>query len=154
MASLNSLLHVIPLAVAGTLLGLHWSKYWVGVSDDAPSLQFAAKVHELLMQASLVDVLLYVIRSQALNGYLPLGALAGCTGTPTILSLVAGFLLRSCGAKQGFQITKQIYFHIIDIYATIYDWSRGSLICNSDDFTAWYDACAKHHNPISRRLEG
>ena len=58
MASLNSLLHVIPLAVAGTLLGLHWSEYWVGVSDDAPSLQFAAKVHELLMQASLVDVLL------------------------------------------------------------------------------------------------
>jgi len=84
MASLNSLLHVIPLAVAGTLLGLHWSKYWVGVSDDAPSLQFAAKVHELLMQASLVDVLLYVIRSQALNGYLPLGALAGAAQAPQL----------------------------------------------------------------------
>jgi hypothetical protein len=75
MAALNSLLHVIPLAVAGTLLSLYWSKYWVGVSVNTASLQFAAKVHELLMQASLVDILLYTIRSRALNGYLPLGAL-------------------------------------------------------------------------------
>jgi hypothetical protein len=85
MAALNSLLHVIPLAVAGTLLGLHWSKYWVGpVLDDATSLQFAAKLHELLMQASLVDVLLYIIRNQALNGYLPLGALAGAAQAPQL----------------------------------------------------------------------
>jgi hypothetical protein len=85
MAALNSLLHIIPLAVAGTLLGLHWSKYWVGpVSDDATSLQFAAKLHELLMQASLVDVLLCIIRSQALNGYLPLGALAGAAQAPQL----------------------------------------------------------------------
>jgi hypothetical protein len=85
MAALNSLLHVIPLAVAGNLLGLHWSKYWVGpVSDDATSLQFAAKAHELLMQASLIDTLLYIIRSQALNGYLPLGALAGAAQAPQL----------------------------------------------------------------------
>jgi hypothetical protein len=85
MAGLNSLLHIIPLAVAGNLLGLHWSKYWVGtVSDGAASLQFAAKVHELLMQASLVDILLYIIRSQALNGYLPLGALAGAAQAPQV----------------------------------------------------------------------
>jgi hypothetical protein len=84
MAGLNSLLHVIPLAVAGTLLGLHWSKYWVGDSDDGTSLQFAAKIHELFMQASLVDILLYIIRSQALSGYLPLGALAGATQAPQL----------------------------------------------------------------------
>jgi hypothetical protein len=85
MAGLNSLLHVIPLAGAVTLLSLQWSNYWVGVEfNGATSLQFAAKLHELLMQASLVDALLYIIRSQALNGYLPLGALAGAAQAPQL----------------------------------------------------------------------
>lgn len=78
MAVLISLLHLVPLAGAIILLVLHWMEYWVGgASDNGTTLQFAAKVHELSMQTSLVDILLCIIRNQALDGYLPLGALAG-----------------------------------------------------------------------------
>lgn len=59
MAILSSLLHITPLFGAITLLVLHWMKYWVGESSsNATTLQFTAKFYELLMQASLVDVLL------------------------------------------------------------------------------------------------
>ena len=85
MAILNSLLHLIPLSGAAALLVLFWTKYWVGgASDNATTLQFIAKFHELLMQSSLVDILLYIIRAQALRGYIPLGALSGAAQAPQI----------------------------------------------------------------------
>jgi hypothetical protein len=66
MAIMNSLLHLVPFLGATALLVLFWRKHWVGgTSDNATTLQFVAKFHELLMQASLVDILLYVIRAQA-----------------------------------------------------------------------------------------
>jgi hypothetical protein len=36
------------------------------------------------MQSSLVDILLYIIRAQALGGYIPLGALSGAARAPQI----------------------------------------------------------------------
>jgi hypothetical protein len=85
MAILNSLLHLVPLLGATALLILFWKKHWVGgASDNATTLQFVAKFHELLMQASLVDVLLYIIRAQALEGYIPLGVLSGAAQAPQI----------------------------------------------------------------------
>jgi hypothetical protein len=111
MAALNSLLHIIPLAVAGTLIGLHWSNYWVGVSNNVASLQFAAKVHELLMQASLVDTLLYIIRSQALKGYLPLGALAGAAQAPQLSYLWSlDFFSALVAPSRAFKIRHKIFF--------------------------------------------
>jgi hypothetical protein len=111
MAALNSLLHVIPLAAAGSLLGLYWSKYWVGVSDNATSLQFAAKVHELLMQASLVDILLYIIRIQALDGYLPLGALAGAAQAPQLSYLWSlDFFSALVAPSTAFKLRHKIIF--------------------------------------------
>jgi hypothetical protein len=111
MATLNSLLHVIPLAVAGILLALHWSRYWVGISDNATSLQFAAKVHELLMQASLVDILLYIIRNQALNGYLPSGALAGAAQAPQLSYLWSlDFWSALVAPKRAFELRHKIIF--------------------------------------------
>lgn len=85
MAILNSLLHLVPFLGATALLVLFWTKHWVGgASDNATTLQFVAKFHELLMQASLVDILLYVIRAQALEGYVPLGVLPGAAQAPQI----------------------------------------------------------------------
>jgi hypothetical protein len=77
MAALVSLLHLVPLGGATTLLALFWTEYWIGREPVAlTALQFVAKLHEILMQASLVDILVYFIRSQALQGYIPLGALS------------------------------------------------------------------------------
>jgi hypothetical protein len=42
-------------------------------------LQFAAKFHELTMQASLVEVLLCVVRTGVIDGNIPLGALSSAT---------------------------------------------------------------------------
>ncbi|KAJ8110839.1 hypothetical protein OPT61_g6423 [Boeremia exigua] len=78
MVTLNSLLHIVPVSGAIILLVLFWTQYWIGGnSDNGTSLQFAAKLHELLMQASLIDILWHVIRFQAISGYIPLGALSG-----------------------------------------------------------------------------
>ncbi|KAF1849640.1 uncharacterized protein K460DRAFT_298249 [Cucurbitaria berberidis CBS 394.84] len=85
IAALNSLLHFIPVSGALVLLVLFWTQCWVGGnSDNGTSLQFAAKLHELLMQASLVDILLHVIRFQAISGYIPLGALSGAAKAPQL----------------------------------------------------------------------
>jgi hypothetical protein len=85
MAALNSMLHLLPVGGAVVLLVLFWTQYWVGgKSDNGTSLQFAATLHELLMQASLVDILLHVIRFQAISGYVPLGALSGAAKAPQL----------------------------------------------------------------------
>lgn len=62
VAAAHSLLHIIPLAGASTLLVFQWTSLWVSRTDDySTALQFAAKIHELAMQASLVETLLFVI---------------------------------------------------------------------------------------------
>lgn len=120
MAALNSLLHVIPLSVAATLLSLHWSKYWVGLSVDTASLQFAAKVHELFMQASLVDILVYIIRSRALNGYLPLGALTGAAQAPHLSYLWSlDFFSALVAPSRAFQLRHKLIF-VLSTFALLF----------------------------------
>lgn len=86
MASLHLVLHIVPLSGAITLLTLQWTKYWIGTQTNISTLlQFAAKLHELTMQASLVEVLLCIIRTRMITGYIPLGALSAATH-PTQLS--------------------------------------------------------------------
>jgi hypothetical protein len=82
MATLHTFFHLIPLSGAIALLALHWTRYWT--SNDPPdstSLQFVAKLHELLMQFSIVEVTLCVIRTEAIHGFVPLGALSGIVQT-------------------------------------------------------------------------
>jgi hypothetical protein len=86
IAAWHILLHLFPLSGALALLILQWTKYWIGTQTSIPTfLQFAAKVHGLTMQASLIEVLLCVVRTEAVNGYVPFGALSGAT-QPTQLS--------------------------------------------------------------------
>jgi hypothetical protein len=115
MAVLNSLLYIAPLAGAITLLALHWSKYWVGETlDDATTLQFVAKFYELVMQASLVDVLLYIIRARALNGYLPLGALAGAARAPQLSYLWSLDFIAALGApNKDFSPWRKLIFALL-----------------------------------------
>jgi hypothetical protein len=78
IAAFHCLLHLIPLSGAITLLVLRWTHYWVGYNPpDATTLQFVAKFHELLMQVSIVEVMLCIIRSEAIHSFVPLGALSG-----------------------------------------------------------------------------
>ncbi|KAF2856448.1 hypothetical protein T440DRAFT_512484 [Plenodomus tracheiphilus IPT5] len=77
LAAGHSLLHLIPLGGAVTLLVFQWTNYWVSFdNDNSTSLQFAAKLHELSMQASIVEVLLSVVRNRLIGDFVPLGALS------------------------------------------------------------------------------
>lgn len=60
------------------LLVFQCSSYLVGYKTmDSSILQFLAKIHELTMQASIVDVILCLIRIQIVDGFVPLGMLSG-----------------------------------------------------------------------------
>lgn len=72
--------HLLPVAINFTLLGLYmrrvsWTPPWP-TTNVLNALQFAAKIHETLMVASLVTILLHHIRHRLLspdNRGLPLG---------------------------------------------------------------------------------
>jgi hypothetical protein len=78
VAAYHCLLHLIPLSGAITLLILRWTHYWIGFNPPAPTtLQFVAKLHELFMQVSIVEIVLCIVRTEAIYGFVPLGALSG-----------------------------------------------------------------------------
>jgi hypothetical protein len=80
VAAGHALLHLVPLCGAITLLILNWSHYFVGPFFTlSTTLQFVAKLHEILMQTSMAEVVMSIIRTQALEGYVPLGALSATT---------------------------------------------------------------------------
>jgi hypothetical protein len=80
VAAGHALLHLVPLCGAITLLVLNLSHYFVGpFFAFSTTLQFVAKLHELLMQASMAEIVLCIIRMQALEEYVPLGALSAAT---------------------------------------------------------------------------
>ncbi len=78
IAVFSVLAHAVPFAGVLTLLILNINTFFIGnLSTSAvTAFQFAAKLLELLMQASLADILLYAIRWQIVrNQDLPLGGL-------------------------------------------------------------------------------
>jgi hypothetical protein len=80
VATGHALLQLVPLCGAITLLILNWSQYFVGPSFNlSTTLQFVAKLHELLMQTPIVEIILCIIRAQAIEVYIPLGALSATT---------------------------------------------------------------------------
>ncbi|KAH6845922.1 hypothetical protein BKA58DRAFT_74029 [Alternaria rosae] len=93
LATGHALLHLIPLSSAVAVLILNWSEHFVGPSFTfSTTLQFVAKLQELLMQASLAEIVLSIVRSQMMEGYLPLGCSVSIyTGDAPILPLVARF---------------------------------------------------------------
>lgn len=78
LAILHVLLHLIPLGGAIALLYLQWSSFFLSFTSPADStvLQFVAKFHELLMQVSIVEITVCIIRTEALRNFVPLGALS------------------------------------------------------------------------------
>ncbi|KAH7086797.1 hypothetical protein FB567DRAFT_51523 [Paraphoma chrysanthemicola] len=86
VAAFHCLPHLAPLSGALTLLSLRWKEYWIGPNPPDPTtLQFVAKFHEILMQVSILEILLCIIRIEAARGFISLGALSGAI-QPTQLS--------------------------------------------------------------------
>lgn len=110
VAILCSFLHLLPLDGAMTLLVLYWTQYWIGPEFQATVfLQFLAKLLELLMQASIMEMSLCIIRTIAVNHYVPLGALSGATQT-TQLSYLWSLDLWSSFRAPGFHGPSKVLF--------------------------------------------
>ena len=78
-ASLRATIHAIPLTIAivELVLNLH-GKYIGALFDDQTNLQFAAKAHEITIQASLALIFLSYVRHRIVQGKsIPFGALLG-----------------------------------------------------------------------------
>ncbi|MDI1492721.1 MAG: hypothetical protein OHK93_004503 [Ramalina farinacea] len=77
IAILRGLIHVLPISFALAEIVLNWNIYYIGVSPYNQAVyQLLAKIHEIMIQASLATVILAYIRHElAFGGGLPLGAL-------------------------------------------------------------------------------
>ncbi|KAF2787332.1 hypothetical protein K505DRAFT_190649, partial [Melanomma pulvis-pyrius CBS 109.77] len=88
VALLHWLLHIPPLAGAVTLIVINITRYVVSYEPRATAtLQFAAKLHEVLMQASIATVLLSYIRARAYQDFIPFGSLFAPINTPNLAYL-------------------------------------------------------------------
>lgn len=78
-ALLRSLVHIAPMAVSLLEIIFNWKGRYVGRTFDQQSYyQFAAKVHEVAIQASLGSIMLSYIRCElALRDGLPFGVFLG-----------------------------------------------------------------------------
>jgi hypothetical protein len=75
-AAARSLVHLLPFSATIVVLYLNFASYYVGaVFEQTGALQFAAKVHELLMISSLMAILTDVIRREVLGEGVPFGIL-------------------------------------------------------------------------------
>lgn len=110
VAAAYSSLHVTPLAGAITLLVLQWTNYWVSSTDDyASMLQFAAKGLELAMQASIIEILLGLVRTGLVDDLLPLGTLSAAI-QPTQLSFLWSLDYLSCFRSRAFRSWQKVVF--------------------------------------------
>lgn len=76
MVLLHTLIHVPPLLGAVVLVFINLLSYFASYdSYDTTGLQFVAKFHELLMQASISAMLMDYILRQSFRGHVPFGYL-------------------------------------------------------------------------------
>ena len=113
-ALLRTLIHVVPLGVAIYELVLNLKSHFVGETFDKQSyLQFAAKAHEIAMQASIATILLSYIRYQISAGKgMPFGAVL--SGLQFLqVSYLWSVELWSSILSKDFQLRKKICFAVL-----------------------------------------
>jgi hypothetical protein len=74
----RSFIHIVPLLAAIALLVIQWINFLVAFDISGATwnaLQFVAKIHEEFMIASIMEVLLHLVRTELINRFVPLGAL-------------------------------------------------------------------------------
>ncbi|KIW34539.1 uncharacterized protein PV07_01316 [Cladophialophora immunda] len=91
IAAARASVHLIPLVACGVVLGYNFRIVFVEYNAAYSALQFVAKLHEMLMQASIAAIVLAYIRQGLIgNTALPFGALLAASqvqNTSTIFSL-------------------------------------------------------------------
>ena len=72
---LRYILHLFPLSATMTMVTINFSGIYVGIGTAwLPSLQFVAKLIEIMMQASIVAIASSYLQQEVMNHTIPLGA--------------------------------------------------------------------------------
>ena len=110
-ALLRTLIHAVPLGIAIFEIILNLKGRFIGRNFHVQNyLQFAAKAHEIAMQASIATILLSYIRFQISTGKgMPFGAVLGGLQFLQVSYLWSSELWSSILSK-GFQLRKKICF--------------------------------------------
>lgn len=118
---LRALIHLLPLGLAIFEITLNWKGHYVGrLFDKQNYLQFAAKTHEIFMQASIATLVLSYIRYQISTGKgMPFGAVLGALQFFQV-SYLWSVELWSAVISKDFQLRKKICFtFLITICITV-----------------------------------
>lgn len=113
-ALLRALIHAWPLGLAIFEIIINWKGHYVGpLFDKQNYLQFVAKAHEILMQASIATIVLSYIRYQVSAGKgMPFGAVLGA-----LQFFQIGYLWSvefwSAIVSKDFQLRKKICFAVL-----------------------------------------
>jgi hypothetical protein len=113
IAAYHALFQLVPLGGGIALLVLNWYQHFVGLGlPPTAGLQFVAKLHELFMQAAIVEVLLCIVRTQIMDGYVPFGTLPVLVRTLQ-LSYLWSLDFLSAATSQAFHGWRKVLFSII-----------------------------------------
>lgn len=118
---LRALIHLLPLGLAIFEITLNWKGHYVGrIFDKQNYLQFAAKTHEIFMQASIATLVLSYIRYQISTGKgMPFGAVLSALQFFQV-SYLWSVELWSAVISKYFQLRKKICFtFLITICITV-----------------------------------
>ena len=113
---LRALIHLLPLGIAIFEITLNWKGHYVGRYFDKQNyLQFAAKAHEIFIQASLATIILSYIRHQISAGKgIPFGAVLGALQFLQV-SYLWSVELWSAIISRDFHLRKKLSFTILII---------------------------------------
>jgi hypothetical protein len=110
IATFFGLIHLPAFSGALTLIVLNFAHFYVGRTFRLTAqLQFVAKLHELLMQASIGTMVLHYVRSLACNSSVPFGALLAPIHTSN-LSFLWSLELWSTFTSVTFPIRQKVIF--------------------------------------------
>lgn len=122
IALIQSTVYIAPLAIVIASMVLNIQSYYWGHPSTTvlAALQFASKFAEILMQSSLANILLHIIRDQLLSAPhgLPLGSLPGAYSITDVsylwsLELWGGMTSNHVRARQRFVSTLAIVAMVI-----------------------------------------
>lgn len=130
-ALLRALIHLLPLGLAIFEIVLNWRCHYVGaIFDKQNYLQFAAKAHEILIQASMTTIVLSYTRYQisAGNG-MPFGAVLGSLQFSQV-SYLWSVEFWSAIVSKDFQPRRKICFAILIVTCIVVAATAGPSSAN------------------------
>lgn len=154
------LFHLVPVSINFVLLGLYvrqvlWVPPWP-TTNILNTLQFAAKVHETLMIASLASVLLHHIRHRLLSSShgIPLGILTSPFRLLDMTYLWSQEFLAACSSEKGIDRVISIVIHVylfvlaailgpasaISMLPRLRDWELAHTIAEAHLPSYWMDS--------------